>query len=130
MEKKKCPRVIKVSEQAKRELAKSFNCTVRTVYNALCFENISLLAKRIQYVALHEKGGWVEAAVPEAEIFYDTMEDGRHLMRQFFNNGAVLEVSMDDGNGVVMFKGEPVRHYKSVKIAEIPAIQVMAMGLR
>ena len=107
-----------------------FNCTERMVYKALCFESRTLLARKIQYVARKEMGGWVEASVPEAEIFYDTMEDGRHFMRQYFNNGAVLEVSMDTGNGVVMFKGEAQERYDHVLISEIPNIQDMARALR
>ncbi|MBR1621894.1 MAG: hypothetical protein IJ669_07255, partial [Prevotella sp.] len=80
-----------------------FGCTERMVYKALCFEGDTPLARKIQHVALRDMGGWVEAAVPEDEIFYDTMDSGEHFMRQYFNNGAVLEVSMTTGEGVVRF---------------------------
>ena len=130
MANKKNARTIRVSRAAKKELAQMFNCTERMVYKALCFESRTLLAKKIQYVARKEKGGWVEASVPEDEILYDTMEDGRRFMRQYFNNGAVLEVSMDTGKGCVIFKGTPQQRYDQVLISEIPGIQEMARALR
>lgn len=130
MARTKSSRTIKVSKENKEKLMKLFGCTERMVYKALCFECMTLLAKKIQYVALKELGGWIEAAVPEDEIFYDTTEDGKHFMRQYFRNGAVLEVSMDTGIGVVMFNGEPVKRYEKVYVDEIPSIQSMAQSLR
>lgn len=130
MAKTRSARTIKVSKENKAKLAKMFNCTDRMVYKALCFESQTLLARKIQYVARKEMGGWVEAAVPEAEIFYDTMDSGERLMRQYFNNGAVLEVSMTTGEGVVKFKGESVGDYDNVYISQIPGIQNFARSLR
>lgn len=130
MAKKKSVRTIKVSKESKAKLAKLFSCTDRMVYKALCFESQTLLARKIQYVARKEMGGWVEAAVPEDEIFYDTMDGGERLMRQYFNNGAVLEVSMTTGEGVVMFKGSPKHHYSEVLVSDIPTIQDYARQLR
>lgn len=72
MGKKKSARIIKVSAENREKLAKMFDCSERMVMKGLCFESISLLAKKIQYTALKEMGGWIEAAVPEEEIFYDT----------------------------------------------------------
>ena len=130
MAKTRSARTIKVSKESKAKLAKVFNCTERMVYKALCFECDTLLAQRIRYVALKEFGGWVEAAVPEAEIFYDTTKDGERFMRQYFSNGAVLEVSLRTGAGVVVFKGEPVGDYEKVLVSEIPGIQNFARSLR
>lgn len=130
MARTKSSRTIKVSKENKEKLMKLFGCTERMVYKALCFECKTLLAKKIQYVALKELGGWIEAAVPEDEIFYDTTEDGKRFMRQYFINGAVLEISMDTGIGVVKFKGEPVKRYEKVYVDEIPSIQSMAQSLR
>ncbi len=130
MEKKKSARTIKVSKEKKAMLAKVFNCTERMVYKALCFECDTTLAKRIRYVALKEMGGWVEAAVPETEIFYDTTRNGERFMRQYFSNGAVLEVSLRTGAGVVVFKGESVGDYEKVLVSEIPGIQNFARSLR
>lgn len=127
---KKSTRTIRVTKETTKELAKMFNCTERMVYKALSFESQTLLARKIQYVARKEKGGWVEAAVPEDEIFYDTMDDGEHLMRQYFNNGAILEVSLTTGEGVVRFKGSPRYRYSEVLVIDIPTIQNYARNLR
>lgn len=130
MAKTRSARTIKVSKENKAKLAKMFNCTDRMVYKALCFECQTLLARKIQYVALKEMGGWVEAAVPEDEIFYDTMDSGERFMRQYFNNGAVLEVSMTTGEGVVRFKGSPRYRYEEVLVSDIPTIQNYARNLK
>lgn len=123
-------RTIKVTSEAKEVLAKMFKCTERMVYKALCFECDTDLARKIQHVARKEMGGWIEATAPESEIFYDTMENGERIMRQYFNNGAVLSVSFKTGHGVVMFKGVPKSHYDNVMVSDIPAIQNWATTLR
>lgn len=130
MAKTRSARTIKVSKENKEKLAKMFNCTDRMVYKALCFECQTLLARKIQYAALKNMGGWVEAAVPEDEIFYDTMNNGERFMRQYFNNGAVLEVSMKTGSGTVFFKGSPRYRYDEVMVSDIPTIQNYARNLR
>lgn len=130
MAKTRSARTIKVSKENKAKLAEMFNCTDRMVYKALCFESQTVLARKIQHVARKEMGGWVEAAVPEDEIFYDTTEDGKHFMRQYFNNGAVMEVSMTTGKGVVRFKGLPRHCYSEVLVSDIPTIQNYARNLK
>ena len=130
MAKVKSVRTIKVSKENKARLAKLFGCTERMVYKALCFESQTLLARKIQHVARQEMGGWVEAAVPEDEIFYDTMDSGERFMRQYFNNGAVLEISMTTGEGVVRFKGSPRYRYEEVLVSDIPTIQNYARNLK
>ena len=130
MAKTRSARTIKVSKENKAKLAKMFNCTDRMVYKALCFEGETPLAHKIQHIARTEMGGWVEAAVPEDEIFYDTMEGGERVMRQYFGNGAVLEVSMTTGEGKVTYKGKPRVRYDQVLLTSIPQIQEMARGMR
>lgn len=130
MSKRRSARTIKVSSENKAKLAKMFGCTDRMVYKALCFEGDTLLARKIRYVARKEMGGWVEAAVPEDEIFYDKKDSGERLMRQYFNNGAVLEVSMTTGEGVVYFKGSPRNRYEEVLMIDIPTIQEYARNLK
>ena len=130
MAKTRSARTIKVSKENKAKLAKMFGCTERMVYKALCFEGDTKLARKIRYVARRDMGGWIEAAVPEDEIFYDTTESGEHLMRQYFNNGAVLEISMTTGEGVVKLKDKPVQRYDKVYMNEIPTIQDYARNLR
>ena len=130
MAKTQSARTIKVSKESKAKFAKLFNCTERMVYKALCFESQTLLARKIQYVARRDYGGWVEAAVPEAEIFYDTMDNGERFMRQYFNNGAVFSVSFKTGEGVVTFKGEPRLRYDQVLLTRIPQIQEIAKSMK
>lgn len=129
MEKTKSSRTIKVSNENKAKLAKLFGCSERMVYKALCFESETMLARKIRHVARTEMGGWVEAAVPEEEMFYDTMESGERVMRQYFGNGAVLEISLETGIGVVTFNGENVKHFDKVYVDDIPGIQSIALGL-
>ena len=130
MGKKKSARIIKVSAENREKLAKMFDCSERMVMKALCFESISLLAKRIQYIAREEMGGWIEAAVPEEEIFYDTMENGERFMRQYFGNGAVIEISLATGGGKITFKGEPRYSYEEVLVSDIPTLQNYARNLK
>ena len=130
MAKTKSVRTVKVSREDREKLAQLFGCTERAVFGALCFESSSELARKIRHVALSELGGWVEAAVPEEEIFYDTQEDGERLMRQYFANGAVLTVSLRTGEGVVTFKGEPRLHYAEVRLTNIPDIQELARSMK
>ena len=129
MEKKKSMRTVKVTNEVKKQLSVLFGCTERMVYKALCFETESDLARKIRYVALKEKGGWIEAAVPESDIFYDTTENGRHYMRQYFGNGAVLEFNLDTGGGTLLFKGKPVMSNERVLVSEIPELQHKAMSM-
>ena len=130
MSKRRSARTIKVSKENKAKLAKMFNCTERMVYKALCFEGDTLLARKIRHVARLDMGGWVEAAVPEDEIFYDTMESGERVMRQYFANGAVFEVSMNTGEGKVTYKGKPRLRYDQVLLTSIPQIQEIAREMR
>lgn len=129
MAKTRSARTIKVSNESKAQLAKLFGCTERMVYKALCFESDTELSRKIRYVARTEMGGWIEAAVPEAEMFYDTTDGGKRYMRQYFNNGAVLEVSLSTGQGEVRFKGSPVKRYSEVYMKDLPKIQAEALAL-
>lgn len=122
-------RTIKLGKESKGVLARMFGCTERMVYKALCFECDTALARRIRSVAREEMGGWIEASVAEDEIFYDTVEDGGRFLRQYFGNGAVLEINMTTGECLVWFKGSPRYRYPEVKVSEIPTIQDYARGI-
>ena len=130
MVKRSSARVIKLSGESKKKLAAMFGCSDRMVYKALCFECDTPLARRIRSVARCDMGGWIEASVSEEEIFYDTVEDGGRFLRQYYGNGAVLEVSMTTGEGVVRFKGSPRYRYEKVLVSDIPTIQDYARNLR
>ena len=130
MGKKKSARIIKVSLENRRRLEKMFECSERMVMKALCYESQTLLARRIQHTAREEMGGWIEAAVPEDTIFYDTHEGGERFMRQYFANGAVLEISLLTGDGKISFKGEPRYSCEEVLVSDIPTLQNYARDLR
>lgn len=127
--KERSPRTIKVTPEARDMLLKSFGVTERMLYKALCFESDSTLAKKIQYTARKMYGGWIEAAVPEAEILYDTMEEGERLLRQYFNNGAVLEINLSTSRGLIKFKGQQVECVEKVLMSQIPAMQERAAAM-
>ena len=79
-------RKIQTTLEVKRTLMKAFGVTERMVNRALSFDSDSVLARKIRHTA-RMKGGWIEASVPEEEIFYDVTENGMRLMRQYFGNG-------------------------------------------
>lgn len=127
--KDRSPRTIKVTPEVRDKLIKSFGVTERMLYKALCFESDSTLARKIQHTARKIYGGWIEAAVPEAEILYDTLEKGEHYLRQYFNNGAVLEINMSTSKGVIKFKGQQVESVEKVMMSQIPAMQERAAAM-
>ena len=51
-------------------------------------------------------------------------------MRQYYGNGAVLEVSMDDGQGRVMYKGKTLVTVENVMVSDMPAMQETARSLK
>ncbi|MFC2439329.1 MAG: hypothetical protein ACFNVH_00700 [Segatella maculosa] len=121
-------RKIQTTMEVKRTLIKAFGVTERMVNRALSFNSDSELARKIRHTA-RMKGGWIEASVPEEEIFYDITENGERLLRQYFENGAVLEANMTKGMIVVSYKGQPKKEYDDVLLTEIPATQEYARAL-
>ena len=122
-------RTIKLGKESKSVLARMFGCTERMVYKALCFECDTALARRIRSVAREDMGGWIEASVAEDEIFYDTEEHGDRFLRQYFGNGAVVEINLTTGLGVVLHRGKLMKRYPCVTVKLIPEMQSMARGL-
>ena len=129
MEEKRCVRAIKVSSENRAKLARMFGCTERMVYKALCYESDSELARKLRHVARKELGGWIEAMVPEDEIFYDTVEGNERVLRQYFPNGAVLEISKDTGQCRIMHRGELAWDAGRISVTEIVNVQMWARGL-
>lgn len=121
-------RYIHITKENREFLMKAFGVSRKTVLNAVTFAGArgeTDLAKRIRKLAL-ERGGIVMVAAPEVE----TMHDHDDYMRQYFPNGAMLELSKKDASGDVFFNGENVRHYDRVEIPEIYAIQDFAQALK
>ena len=116
---------IQVTKEVRAKLAKTFNCTECMVYLALRYEKESKLARMIRHTA-RMMGGWMVVSNPGFETYFD--DKGK--IRQYFGNGAVVELSKTDGSGVVLFKGEQVKKYENVMLSDIEGIQRYAVGLK
>ena len=117
---------IQVTKEVRAKLAKTFNCTECMVYLALRYEKESKLARMIRHTA-RMMGGWMVVSNPGFETYFD---NGGDTIRQYFGNGAVVELSKIDGSGVVLFKGEQVKKYENVMLSDIEGIQRYAVGLK
>lgn len=106
-------------------LTKVNHCTKRMVHKALSYDSNSDLAKRIRLCAI--KHG-CHQVVELLEI--ETVHDADNYMRQYMPNGALLEFSKERGTCDVIFKGNTVKHYDEVKLAQIASIQAYAGALR
>ena len=98
---------IHVTSEDRQFLAKAFNVSSVTVWKALRFEQDTDTIRRIQ-----------------------TLHDHDNVIRQYFPNGALLEISKNDSTGVVTYKGEEVRHYDNVTFSNIDSIQNFAAALK
>lgn len=117
-------RYISATPEQRQKLMKIFDCTDRTVRNALTFSNNSGLSKRIR-IAARKAGCCVYATRKESECFFDS--EGN--MVQPFENGAVIELYKKTGEGVLLHRGRTIERYSDVRVADIPAIQRKAMSL-
>ncbi len=109
-------------------LMKVFNCTERSIFNAVQFDEkrgFTEQAKKIRKLAI-DRGGILMTVAPSIE----TLHDYDNVMRQYFPNGALLELDKNDGSGVVIFKGEQVKRYENVTLPQIESIQNYAAQLR
>lgn len=116
---------IHVTSEVRKSLAKDFDVSSVTVWKALRFEQDTDTIRRIQKAA-RERGGIVMAVAPVME----TLHDHDNVIRQYFPNGALLEISKKDSTGVVTYKGEEVRHYDNVTLSNIDSIQNFAAALK
>lgn len=118
-------RRIAVTQENREFLAKTFNCTKRMVLMALVYERNSELAKKIRKVA-KERGGQEVVVAGAFETFHDA--DG--VMRQYFENGAMIELDKRTGKGTVTHKGIVRKEYTDVKVVDIADIQEYAEALK
>ena len=119
---------IHVTKENREGLARIFDVTDRMVWYALSFDAAkgwTDLAQRIRKAAL-ERGGIVMVECAEVETLFDA--DG--YIRQYMPNGAMLEISKENGNGVVLYRGERVKEFENLQFREIGRLQDWAMGLR
>ena len=121
-------RYIHIKKEDREFIMEALDVTERMVFYALRLDNERRdtdTAKRIRKLAM-ERGGIVMVVVPEVETLFDA--DG--YMRQYFPNGALLEISKDDGSGDLYFKGGRVWHTDCVMWSEIDGIQERARALK
>lgn len=114
-----------VTKETREHLMKLFKVSSVMLWKALTYESDSLLACKIRKAALENRGILMNE-LPANETFHITNE----CMRQYFANGAVLEIYYKDGNGVVFLKGKKMRDYSNVMLSDIEHMQNYAMALR
>ena len=119
---------IHITKEDREFIAKAFKVSDRSVLNAIRFDEKrgdSDTAKRIRKLAF-ERGGILMTVAP----YMETLHDHDKVMRQYFPNGALVELDRNDGRGYVIFKGETVKTYENVMLSEIGGIQEFAAALR
>lgn len=119
---------IHIKKEDREFIAKAFGISERSVFNAIRFDDRrgdTDLAKKVRKLAM-DRGGIVMVEVPEMETLFDA--DG--YMRQYLPNNTMLELNKKTGGCEVFHKGEKVRRYENVEVAEIENIQSMALALR
>ena len=117
---------IDVTKQVRDNIKKIFRSSTVSVWRALTFNDDSDTSKRIRQYAL-QNGGVVMVISPETETIHDA--DG--YMRQYFPNGAMLEVDKNKGAIVVYTKGGvPVNDIKeNANIQQLYSMQEFAAEL-
>ena len=86
-------RQIDVTKEVREKIAKVFNVTRTSVWRALSFNDNSAMSKRIRSYAV-QNGGITMVIAPEVE----TIHDCNGFMRQYFSNGAMLEIDKNSGH--------------------------------
>ncbi len=116
---------IHVTKDVRERLKKMFKVSGVMIWKALTFESESDLAKRIRKIAL-DNYGILMNDLPCMETFHDY----DNVMRQYFPNGALIELDKNNSHGDVFFKGKKVRTYEKVMVSDIEGIQKYAGALR
>ena len=91
-----------------------------------CKNRIRTTLKPVSYTHLDVYKRQVMVVIPEIETFHDY----DNVMRQYCPNGALIELDRNDGSGQVIFKGETVKTYEHVMVADINQIRAFASALR
>lgn len=116
---------IDVTKQVRDNIKKLFETSTVSVWRALSFNDDSDTSKRIRQYAL-QNGGVVMVVSPERETIHDA--DG--YMRQWFPNGAMIEVDKHNGKIVVYTKsGRRALVEESASIQQLYVMQEYAQGL-
>ena len=120
---------IKVSNEARAKLARLFKVEEKTVYLALTGRRDSDKARKIRYTAVNEYGGVPMLHCPACETLHETTEDGREVMRQEWENGAVLVWYKGTPEVIVRHKGREVLHENCETMPRFTEIQLYAESL-
>lgn len=116
---------IHITREDRKFIMKALGVTERMVFKGIRFESDSDLAKKVRKLAM-DRGGIVMIVIPEVE----TLHDHDNVTRQYFPNGALVELDRNDGTGYVIFNGKTVKTYKNVAVKEINGIHEYAAALR
>ena len=114
-------RRIDTTKELRQMAMKVFKVTEQTVYNAIGFDKLrgdTEKAKRIRSYIL-QNGGEMLVELKEVETIHDA--DG--YMRQYFPNGAMIEVDKRTGDLKGYYRGEEVMDFKDVKLRQLDDIQ-------
>lgn len=115
---------IDVSKKTRDFLGKTFGVTERMVLYSLSYDERngqSETARRIRSLAM-QKGGIVYVTSPESETIHDA--DG--YMRQYFGNGAMLEVNKESGWTSLYVSGRKKQVWCNPTLKEYAVIQSFA----
>ena len=115
---------IDITKAVRQDIRKAFKVTEQMVSYALRFDptnGMSDTAKRIRSYAL-QKGGVVMVVGKEVETIHDA--DG--YMRQYFPNGAVIELDKSTGNATLTYRGEMLISFDNIKVRELSSLQIVA----
>lgn len=122
-------RYINATQEAKNKLARLFRVSDKFVYMALTYRKNTEQARKIRYVAVKEYGAQTMRHCPECETMFETTEDGREIMRQEWNNGAVLVWYKGTPEVIVRHKGREVLHENCEGLPRLTEIQLYAESL-
>lgn len=111
-------KMITATKENRRFLAKKFNVTERMVYKALSGGSDSELARKIRHTAL-QRGAQEVEMYDEFETWYDY--DG--YIRQYFQNGAMLEIKKGTDEGIVFLKGRTLQRISGINFKNIGEVQ-------
>lgn len=116
---------IEVTKEVRAEIKKAFKCSDMTLWRALNFGNDTPTSLRIRKFA-KQKGGVLLLLTPATETIHDA--DG--YMRQYFENGAMLEADKSTGTVQVFdADGNVRREVKHCTIEQLYVEQTFAGGL-
>lgn len=105
-----------------------FGVTEQTVFNAIGYKGgrgDTATARRIRSYIL-QNGGVIMNESPEIETFHDA--EGK--MRQYFPNGALIEIYKQTGELSVFYNGEKVVSFEDVKVWQLELLQDFAQKLK